>query len=686
MGTVYEGGIDDTCAPERASSEAGSPRRLGYQPALDGVRGLAVALVVLFHLDVGIFTGGYLGVSVFFTLSGFLITTLLLERFRDVGDLGLGGFYVRRIKRLVPASAATLLAIALITAVGGFRTTDRSSGDLIAAALNVFNWREVTSDGAYADLFAGDSPVAHFWSLAIEEQFYVVWPLALLALLKWQRIGPARLLAVVSALFVVTATAAQFGSSNVAYFASWTRAAEILAGAWLAVWLHRAERVPTWWRHLVAPGVALVVVLSLTTPTATGWAYSGGLALFSLVSVGIIAGLQAPGRSRRALSFGPLVGLGKVSYGVYLVHWPVFVFVDEARMGVDGWNLAVTRLGLTALISLTMYAVLERPIRRSTSAISTRRAVTVTVAVSLTLVATASSLIDTPTTADAAPIVIAAPDVDPVSSLPPAPSTSDTSATTAVAAVDREPAGSDEVRQTAHSATGSASSEANPPSVALAAADAPTAIAVFGDSVPAWLMRDAAQAFGRRDVVLINGANEACDGAISLPLGRDRRQMELEPPPSCKEWVESYPETLASFDRPVEVGLLVIGQAPTVDRLIDEQWKHPCDSTSWYLGDVRARIEFLREAEVEPVIALPARFGARASFILPDDYQDRISCVRTGLMGLALEQHVETVDLDGLLCFADDCDSRRTGDGIHVDPDVASEVLDELVDLTLASR
>jgi peptidoglycan/LPS O-acetylase OafA/YrhL len=313
VGRVYEGGTDETCASARALTEPDVRRRLEYQPALDGVRGLAVALVVVFHLDTGVFTGGYLGVSVFFTLSGFLITTLLVERFHGTGDLGLGGFYVRRIKRLVPASAATLLAIAAITAGGGFLATDRSSGDLIAAALNVFNWREVASGRAYADLFAGESPVAHFWSLAIEEQFYVVWPLVLLVLLRSRRIGPARLLMVVSALFLASAIAAQFGSSNVAYFASWTRAAEILAGAWLAVWLSRVERIPTWWRHVAGPAIGLIVLLTLITPAATGWAYSGGLPIFSLLSVALIAGLQTPGATRTALSFGPLVGLGRIS-------------------------------------------------------------------------------------------------------------------------------------------------------------------------------------------------------------------------------------------------------------------------------------------------------------------------------------------------------------------------------------
>lgn len=706
MGRVYEGGSVEACAPERAPITADPARRLGYQPALDGVRGLAVALVVVFHLDVGWFSGGYLGVSVFFTLSGFLITTLLLERFDDTGGLDLRGFYLRRIKRLVPASTATLLAISAMTALGGFRATDRSSGDVIAAALNVFNWREFASGTAYADLFSGDSPVAHFWSLAIEEQFYVVWPVALLVLLRSQRVGPTRLLSVVTVLFLLSSLTTRFGSADVVYFASWARAAEVLAGVWLAVWWSRSEGAPAWWRHLPGPAIGLVVVLALVTPAASGWAYSGGLPLFALISVALIAGLQVPGRTRTAMSFAPLVALGRVSYGVYLVHWPVFVFVDEARMGVDGWNLAITRLGLTALISMVMYGLLERPIRRSTRRVSFRKAAATTVGVSLGIVAVAIVWLDSPATPDEAPAVLAAPAaaaaaptsaIDPSSDATAMPASnttpSDPVGTPHVDAEDAERRAAlrdDFIPTPAALAALSSASEPSPADdlaiVEDVRGDRPTTIAVFGDSVPAWLMRDAAVAFSRRDVVLINGANEACDGAVALPLGRDRNSEELRPPDTCTEWTQSYPMALASYDEPVEVGLLVIGQAATVDRLIEEVWTHPCDSMSWYEDDVRERIEFLRSVGIEPVIALPARFGRRVTFILPDDYADRMSCVRASLTALAADEGIDTVDLDGLLCIGEDCEGRRTRDGVHIDPEVAGEVLDELVDLTLAAR
>ncbi|MEP6297974.1 MAG: acyltransferase, partial [Ilumatobacter sp.] len=391
---------------------------------------------------------------------------------------------------------------------------------------------------------------------------------------------------------------------------------------------------------------------------------------------------------RRALSNRPLVALGRISYGVYLVHWPVFVYLDEARTGSSGWNLALTRIGVTAVIALAMYVVLERPIRRSARPASVGIAVAAAMCASLLVVTTTRLWIDAPRTVEAAPVVLAAPaDNEPAESTSPV-------ATVPDAVTQPTPAPSADVGRAGAGAL--APSEAGPEAGAEASdavvstsptvPEQPTTIAVFGDSVPAWMLRDAAFAFARRDVVLVNGANEACDGAVGLPAGRDRWRNELPLPSDCLEWTDSYPVTLGSYERPIEIGLLVIGQAPAVDRYVDERWTHPCESESWYLDDVRNRIEYLRSQDVEPVLALPARYGKGADFILPDDYDARIRCVRTSLAALAFEQQVDTVDLDGLLCFGDDCNGRRRRDGIHVDPEVAIDVLNELVDLTLAAR
>jgi peptidoglycan/LPS O-acetylase OafA/YrhL len=149
----------------------GAAARLPYNPAFDGIRGLAVAAVLLFHHGVTWMRGGYLGVSTFFTLSGFLITSLLLAEWTRSGSVRLAHFWARRVRRLLPASALTLLGIMLM-AVAVDQPWERSlRGDVLAALFQVANWRFLFDDRSYSELFADPSPVLHFWSLAIEEQF-----------------------------------------------------------------------------------------------------------------------------------------------------------------------------------------------------------------------------------------------------------------------------------------------------------------------------------------------------------------------------------------------------------------------------------------------------------------------------------------------------------------------------------
>lgn len=204
-------------------------------------------------------------------------------------------------------------------------------------------------------------------------------------------------------------------------------------------------------------------------------------------------------------------------------------------------------------------------------------------------------------------------------------------------------------------------------------------MAIFGDSVPAWLLRDAAATFDRSDVVVLNGAQEACDGMVDLPVGRDRRGTELFPPDDCFDWTVSYPQTLANAEQ-TDVAVLVLGQAPVIDRQIDGEWQGPCDSIDWYLDDLAQRVEYLRSEGVRPVLAIPARYGERVSFMVEDDHRERVGCVRSAMLGFALNNDVDQYDLDQILCPAGDCDALRDADGIHVDPDAAPQVLDDLLD------
>ena len=185
------------------STDADAPNQLAYQPSLDGLRALAVAAVVVFHLHETGLTGGFLGVDTFFVLSGFLITTLLVLEWRRTTSIGLIAFWARRARRLLPALILLLIAVAVF-AHFEVPTTElhRLRWDGIAGLFYVANWRFVASSQSYFDLFSAASPFRHLWSLAIEEQFYLVWPLVTIACLRLGH-GRLRILAAIAAVGTV---------------------------------------------------------------------------------------------------------------------------------------------------------------------------------------------------------------------------------------------------------------------------------------------------------------------------------------------------------------------------------------------------------------------------------------------------------------------------------------------------
>ncbi len=341
-----------------------------HQPALDGIRAVSVIAVLLFHGEVAGFDGGYVGVSVFFTLSGFLITSLLIAEHDVTHRIDVSGFYVRRAKRLLPASLMCIAVIAILSA-----TTDLFAGvatlrrDLLGGLLQVANWVFLAGDGSYQQLFAAAagqaSPLEHYWSLAIEEQFYWVWPLAFVGIARLGRTHRGRtiVVATITAVFAAAAPliAAVWGP-DAAYWATPARAAEILVGALAAFLVAGRTLSPRW--HLVA-GAALGALCGtfVLLPSVGGPAYHGALPLVGLTSALLIVGLQVPGPVRSALSLAPFVWLGRISYGVYLYHWPVFVVIDSPRVDLDTAPLFVIRLAITLALAQLSYSLLERPVR-----------------------------------------------------------------------------------------------------------------------------------------------------------------------------------------------------------------------------------------------------------------------------------------------------------------------------------
>ncbi|HEV7757525.1 MAG TPA: acyltransferase family protein [Acidimicrobiales bacterium] len=371
---------DDPASDASGDAEARTGRRhLTYNPALDGIRGLAVGAVLLFHGGFSWARGGFLGVSTFFTLSGFLITSLLVVEFGRNRRVKLTAFWARRLRRLLPASAVTLALLLLSLVVLNESWEPTLPGDVIACVLNVANWRFLFADRSYAELFASPSPALHFWSLAIEEQFYWVFPLLTAGVLVAAR-GSLRIYAAVLAGFLVLSgvlTLAYRDTPNTVYYSTPIRMGEILVGALLAVALAegRMAGLKRW-----APLLGLVGAVALA---ASGWAwwnleqdtpslYKGGLLVYALVSGALVLSACVEGPVKRLLSFEPLRLLGVVSYGVYLFHWPLFLLLDEAR--VDGWldpfnlhlrgtSLFALRIAVTLVAAIVSYRFLEQPIR-----------------------------------------------------------------------------------------------------------------------------------------------------------------------------------------------------------------------------------------------------------------------------------------------------------------------------------
>lgn len=370
-------------APRR--STRGASGGLGYQPALDGIRGLAVAGVLLFHAGFGWAVGGYLGVSTFFTLSGFLITTLLLNEHRASRRISLPAFWGRRFRRLMPASIVTLAGIVVL--FGPFvATADQLAelpGDVLSALAYVANWRFIFADTSYADLFTAPSPVQHFWSLAIEEQFYLFFPLLTAGLLALGK-GSRRLYGAVLAALAVGSTVLMISLHHPGvdtarvYYGTDTRAVELLAGALLAVLLAGRPRV-----FERIPLVALTVVGALTlgvtflwwgtVEQTTNWLFEGGLAFYALMTVVLLVVALRPGPIQRALATEPLRQLGRISYGVYLFHWPIFLWLTEERTGLSIWPLFLLRVAVTIGVSVLSFVFVEQPVRQRTRVIGPRR-------------------------------------------------------------------------------------------------------------------------------------------------------------------------------------------------------------------------------------------------------------------------------------------------------------------------
>ncbi|HVJ92028.1 MAG TPA: acyltransferase family protein [Labilithrix sp.] len=349
--------------------------RVPHVRALDGLRGLALLGVLLFHSN-KLLPGGYLGVDLFFVLSGYLITALLLAEHRMTGRIALAAFWVRRARRLLPALLALIPAVALYGWL--FAKPDELSrirGDALATLGYVANWRAIFAQKSYWELFATPSPLEHTWSLSIEEQFYVIWPVIVMFLCASDRTGRSSK----RRLFVLTLTLAALSmvamrvlfdpaKTSRVYLGTDTRMAGILAGAALATLIppsttFEAKTI----RKLDALGIVAALGLGVAWWKLEGenpFLYKGGLWLTEFAALVLIVCAVSGDESivARALAFRPLTLLGTISYGLYLWHWPVNVFFSAPRFDIGGWIRPV-QFSVAFAVAIASYRFLERPIR-----------------------------------------------------------------------------------------------------------------------------------------------------------------------------------------------------------------------------------------------------------------------------------------------------------------------------------
>ena len=346
--------------------------RLRHHASLDGLRALAVLAVIAYHFNFTWARGGFLGVDLFFVLSGFLITTLLILEWRRTERIALRQFWGRRARRLLPALMIVLVFVAIIT-VFAIQPWNRASvrDDGLASLFYVANWRFVAAKQGYFELFSAPSPLRHMWSLAIEEQFYLVWPLIAYVSLRAAR-GSLKLLSAVciagiAASAAVMAVTYRRADPSRAYYGTDARAHALLLGAFLAIVLIVWPLAAAARRRLqIASALAFVVMLyawHVATGTSARY-YHGGSVAYAVLACIVIAGAMQPGLLRQVLSFGPLTWIGRISYGLYLFHWPLNVYLVPTRVhGLHGLPLDLLRLTATFAAATISFYLVELPIR-----------------------------------------------------------------------------------------------------------------------------------------------------------------------------------------------------------------------------------------------------------------------------------------------------------------------------------
>jgi peptidoglycan/LPS O-acetylase OafA/YrhL len=356
--------------------------------ALDGLRAFALLIIMGYHFGLGWLQGGFFSLDIFYVLSGYLITGLLLSEYRKRGRIKLSAFWLRRARRLLPALLIVLVVVALVVRLAepaGLYPDLRMSS--LSALFYFSNWWQIAASGNYFVATGAVYPLTHTWSLAVEEQFYLVWPLVAFAVMHFSRVF-ARGVRVLLVLSVAGAVGSALEmaflyspTTNITrlYFGTDTHAQSILVGSVLAcsmtiIQMRRgkegmapAASSPTLRGLMIVLGLAGfagTLTLTYTFQGTAAFDYRGGFMLSALSAAAIIiAAVCVPGGPiARVLSFRVLVWLGTISYGGYLWHYPVFIYLDQARTGLTGISLLIVRFATTFALAAASYYLVERPV------------------------------------------------------------------------------------------------------------------------------------------------------------------------------------------------------------------------------------------------------------------------------------------------------------------------------------
>ncbi|WP_197508312.1 acyltransferase family protein [Mycobacterium sp. E802] len=642
-----------TAAPVRAAGRRWRASIRRDIPALDGIRAIAVALVLAGHGGVPGVAGGFIGVDVFFVLSGFLITSLLLDEYRRTERIDLKGFWIRRAKRLLPAMVLMTLAVVIARDLFPSDAVDSLRDDAVAAFFWMANWVFVAGNTDYFSQGATPSPLQHTWSLAVEEQYYVIWPLLVLAAalaLRRRRPQAVRAAVFVLAVLGVVASAVEAillsgddGLLNRVYFGTDTRAQALLVGAAAAALLVRdwsaltvsGTLIRARWRRWVAWTLPVlgVLVLGAAAHLATGSAAEFRHGLLIVVALGAVlvvapVALDQDGYVARALAWYPLVTLGVISYGVYLWHWPIFLILNGERTGLSGWSLLALRCAVTIAVSWVSWWAIEQPIRHwRPEHVPMLRLAGATVATAAVVTMT----------------------VVPVS-------------------VPTRPAGPD-VLAAAASEQDVGAERAVPVGPAPALPPGTRTVAVFGDSVAWTLMRylPNTPGFHFSDYTTIG-----CGIARGGPYRSAGETLNQKP--ECDSWPERWAQRI-KHDRP-ETVLLMIGRWEVVDRTWHGRWAHiGNDGYDAYLkSELQRALDILSSTGARVVVTTAPynRRGERSDGTLyPEDQPGRVQTWNTMLRNVAAKRpNVSVLDFNAKLNpdgkYTAKIDGvRMRSDGVH---------------------